>query len=145
MAREEFTDQEEILICQTFTADWIHTFIKKPMLGGDLEGVQVAPPQSPSHLFWRSRISTHVQVTEVLVVVQSVAHHEAVGDFKSNIWGKEHGNTKFLVHRTSDKDSERWNEPFTPQKEEMEARFPTYSPWGFRSSWGPFSPTGCNT
>lgn len=44
MAREEFTDQEEILIRQTFTADWIHTFIKKPMLGGDLEGVQVAPP-----------------------------------------------------------------------------------------------------
>lgn len=58
MAREEFTDQEEILIRQTFTADWIHTFIKKPMLGGDLEGVQVVypphsppAPSSPSHLF----------------------------------------------------------------------------------------------
>lgn len=48
MAREEFTDQEEILIRQTFTADWIHTFIKKPMLGGDLGGVQ--PPPPPPHL-----------------------------------------------------------------------------------------------
>lgn len=51
----------------------------------------VYPPlSSPSQLFPKvgavcAAIGTHVQVTEVLVVVQSVAHHKAVGDFKSHI------------------------------------------------------------
>lgn len=33
-------------------------------------------------------IHTHIQVTEIFVIVQSIAYNEAVGDFKSNIYKK---------------------------------------------------------
>lgn len=53
------------------------------------------PPPSPISLPAFVKVApcaTHVQVAEVLVVVQSIAHHKAVGDFKSNICREERRN-----------------------------------------------------
>lgn len=51
------------------------------------------PPSSSKGRAVCASIGTHVQVTEVLVVVQSVAHDKAVGDFKSNICREKRRNT----------------------------------------------------
>lgn len=38
---------------------------------------------------------THIQVTEIFVIVQSIAYNEAVGDFKSNIYSKKNRELRF--------------------------------------------------
>lgn len=123
MAREEFTDQEEILIRQTFTADWIHTFIKKPMLGGDLEGVQVVYPPPPSLLKVAHQYSRSGHGSTRCSPERSPPRSG---------WGFQiqhlHGNTKFLVHRATIRILKVETCLLHFRKRKMEARFPTYSP-----------------
>lgn len=129
MAREEFTDQEEILIPQTFTADWIHTFIKKPMLGGDLEGVQVAPPpfiSLPSLL----KVTHQYSRSGHGSIRCSPERSPPQSGWGFQIQRLQEEAQKHKISRTLQEQPILKVEtcPSHSRKEEMEALFPTYSP-----------------